>query len=142
MLKLKANERVLDVGCGIGGGDFLMAEKYDVYVHGVDLSVNMVLIALDRASQAKKSKVGSCLCWLKSDYTTELSDGPSKFDQVSDREMVGSATAKAVKYLLMMQVSFEIADIMTCDLRPDFFDVIYSRDTILHIKDKPSLFRR
>jgi cyclopropane fatty-acyl-phospholipid synthase-like methyltransferase len=61
MLKLEANEKVLDVGCGIGGGDFLMAEKYDTYVHGVDLSVNMVLIALERASQAKKSKVQSKL---------------------------------------------------------------------------------
>lgn len=57
MLKLEANEKVLDVGCGIGGGDFLMAEKYDTFVHGMDLSVNMVLIALERASQAKRSKV-------------------------------------------------------------------------------------
>ena len=57
MLKLKSKERVLDVGCGIGGGDFLMAGNYDVFVHGVDLSVNMVLIALERASQAKKSTV-------------------------------------------------------------------------------------
>lgn len=41
-----------------------------------------------------------------------------------------------------MQVSFEIADIMTCDLRPNFYDVIYSRDTILHIEDKLTLFKR
>lgn len=41
-----------------------------------------------------------------------------------------------------LQVSFEIADIMTCDLRPNFYDVIYSRDTILHIQDKLALFRR
>lgn len=95
MLKLKPNERVLDVGCGVGGGDFLMAGKYDVFCHGIDLSVNMVLIALERASEAKKSKV-----------------------------------------------SFEIADIMTCDLRPNFYDVIYSRDTILHIEDKLTLFKR
>lgn len=40
------------------------------------------------------------------------------------------------------QVSFEIADIMTCDLRPNFYDVIYSRDTILHIEDKLTLFKR
>jgi cyclopropane fatty-acyl-phospholipid synthase-like methyltransferase len=26
MLDLKENQRVLDVGCGIGGGDFIMAE--------------------------------------------------------------------------------------------------------------------
>lgn len=57
MLKLKESERVLDVGCGIGGGDFLMAEKYGVYVHGIDLSVNMILIAMERASEMKKSKV-------------------------------------------------------------------------------------
>lgn len=57
MLKLSENERVLDVGCGIGGGDFLMADKYGVYVHGVDLSVNMILIAMERASALKKNKV-------------------------------------------------------------------------------------
>lgn len=56
MLKLRPNERVLDVGCGIGGSAFLMAEKHDCYVHGLDLSVNMVLIALERASRASKSK--------------------------------------------------------------------------------------
>lgn len=58
MLKLKPNERVLDVGCGVGGGDFLMAADHDVFVHGLDLSVNMVLIALERAAQVKRSKVG------------------------------------------------------------------------------------
>ena len=57
MLKLNENERVLDVGCGIGGGDFYMAEKYGVFVHGVDLSVNMILIAMERASELKKNKV-------------------------------------------------------------------------------------
>lgn len=49
-LSLKAGQHVLDVGCGIGGGCFLMAQQYDVYVHGVDLSVNMILVALDRAA--------------------------------------------------------------------------------------------
>lgn len=36
-----------------GGGDFYMAAEADAYVHGVDLSVNMVLIALERASAAR-----------------------------------------------------------------------------------------
>lgn len=31
---------------------------------------------------------------------------------------------------------------MTCDIRPNLYDVIYSRDTILHIEDKAALFRR
>jgi hypothetical protein len=35
-----------------GGGDFYMAAKFGVFVHGVDLSVNMVTTALERASLA------------------------------------------------------------------------------------------
>lgn len=33
-----------------GGGDFYMAAKHGVFVHGVDLSVNMVTTALERAA--------------------------------------------------------------------------------------------
>ena len=60
MLSLQPGERVLDVGCGIGGGDFYMAAKHGVCVHGIDLSVNMVLTALERAS-ASPSQVWAML---------------------------------------------------------------------------------
>jgi hypothetical protein len=40
------------------------------------------------------------------------------------------------------QVSFEIADITSCDLAEESYDVVYSRDTILHIHNKPALFKR
>lgn len=40
------------------------------------------------------------------------------------------------------EVSFEIADATKRDYAPESFDVIYSRDTILHIEDKLSLFKR
>lgn len=40
------------------------------------------------------------------------------------------------------QVSFEIADATKRDYAPQSFDVIYSRDTILHIEDKLSLFKQ
>ncbi len=95
-LNLKPGQRVLDVGCGIGGGDFYMAAEHGVFVHGIDLSVNMVLIAIERAGKVP-----------------------------------GGAT-----------VSFEIADCTLASYPPQSFDVIYSRDTILHIQDKPALFRR
>jgi len=86
MLNLKPGQKVLDVGCGIGGGDFYMAENYDVHVLGIDLSVNMVSFAIEHAIGRKCS------------------------------------------------VEFEVADCTTKDYPENSFDVIYSRDTILHIQ--------
>ncbi|KAJ3702390.1 hypothetical protein LUZ61_006095 [Rhynchospora tenuis] len=92
-LDLKPGQKVLDVGCGIGGGDFYMAEKFDAHVVGIDLSINMVSFALERA--------------------------------------IGRRCT----------VEFEVAD-CTKKVYPDnSFDIIYSRDTILHIQDKPTLFK-
>ncbi len=56
-LQLQPGERVLDVGCGTGGSDFLMASQHGASVHGIDLSVNMVLLALERAQQEQASSV-------------------------------------------------------------------------------------
>uniref|UniRef100_A0A0E0PQT4 phosphoethanolamine N-methyltransferase n=1 Tax=Oryza rufipogon TaxID=4529 RepID=A0A0E0PQT4_ORYRU len=84
-LDLKPGQKVLDVGCGIGGGDFYMAENYDAHVLGIDLSINMVSFAIERAIGRKCS------------------------------------------------VEFEVADCTTKTYAPNTFDVIYSRDTILHI---------
>ncbi|CAH2053426.1 unnamed protein product [Thlaspi arvense] len=92
-MDLKPGQKVLDVGCGIGGGDFYMAENFDVHVVGIDLSVNMISFALERA--------------------------------------IG----------LNCSVEFEVADCTTKHYPDNSFDVIYSRDTILHIQDKPALFR-
>jgi phosphoethanolamine N-methyltransferase len=60
MLELSEGQKVLDVGCGIGGGDFYMASNYGVAVHGIDLSVNMVLTGLERAAnESRHCKVSS-----------------------------------------------------------------------------------
>ncbi|GMN46230.1 hypothetical protein TIFTF001_015420 [Ficus carica] len=92
-LELKPGQKVLDVGCGIGGGDFYMAENFDVEVVGIDLSINMISLALERAIGLKCS------------------------------------------------VEFEVADCTKKEYPENSFNVIYSRDTILHIQDKPALFR-
>ncbi|KAJ0049545.1 hypothetical protein Pint_17048 [Pistacia integerrima] len=92
-LDLKPGQKALDVGCGIGGGDFYMADKFDVDVVGIDLSVNMISFAIERAIGLKCS------------------------------------------------VEFEFADCTKKEYPDNTFDVIYSRDTILHIQDKPALFR-
>lgn len=91
-LNLQPGDRVLDVGCGIGGGDFYMAQEYGVHVHCIDLSVNMFMIAIQRAMKMKCS------------------------------------------------TSFEVADITKREFPAECFDVVYSRDTLLHIHSKPDLF--
>ncbi|XP_077434010.1 phosphoethanolamine methyltransferase isoform X2 [Vanacampus margaritifer] len=95
MLNLQPGQKVLDVGCGIGGGDFYMAKTFGVEVLGLDLSENMVDIAMERA--------------------------------LAER---------------LPSVEFEIADATKRTFPEVSFDVIYSRDTILHITDKLALFKR
>ncbi|KAL9330354.1 hypothetical protein ACSQ67_005357 [Phaseolus vulgaris] len=92
-LGLKPGQKVLDVGCGVGGGDFYMAENFDVEVVGIDLSINMISLAIERA--------------------------------------IG----------LNYAVEFDCADCFKKSYPDNTFDVIYTRDTMLHVKDKPTLFR-
>ncbi|KAG1934554.1 phosphoethanolamine methyltransferase isoform X2 [Pimephales promelas] len=95
MLNLTAKQKVLDVGCGIGGGDFYMAKTFGVEVLGMDLSSNMVEIAMERAVTEK-----------------------------------------------LPLVQFEVSDATKRRFPDATFDVVYSRDTILHIRDKLDLFRK
>ncbi|XP_066525502.1 phosphoethanolamine methyltransferase isoform X2 [Hoplias malabaricus] len=95
LLNLSPGQKVLDVGCGIGGGDFYMAKNYRVEVLGMDLSANMVEIAMERAVQEK-----------------------------------------------IPAVQFEVSDATKRTFPESSFDVVYSRDTILHISNKPELFRK
>ncbi|XP_051514436.1 uncharacterized protein LOC127418090 isoform X2 [Myxocyprinus asiaticus] len=95
MLNLTAGQKVLDVGCGIGGGDFYMAKTFGVEVLGMDLSSNMVEIAMERAVKEK-----------------------------------------------LPLVQFEVSDATKRRFPEATFDVVYSRDTILHIRDKLDLFTK
>ena len=45
-------------------------------------------------------------------------------------------------YFVVVQVSFEIADVTAYEVKNPQYDVVYSRDTLLHIQDKPALLAR
>ena len=65
-LSLPAGSRVLDVGCGLGGSAFVMAQDFDFNVEGIDLSANMIAMARDRLVAKKLQhkvslQLGDCL---------------------------------------------------------------------------------
>jgi len=97
-LNLKKGDTVLDVGCGIGGSAFYIARTYGAKVHGIDLSTNMISMAVK--------------------YQGDMEEAVRK------------------------NVSFEMSDITKHNFEPNSFDVIYSRDTILHIGEKEALFTK
>ncbi len=56
-IDLTAGMTVLDIGCGIGGSAFYLARNYDVQVHGLDLSTNMLHLAQERCQEAQLEHV-------------------------------------------------------------------------------------
>ena len=96
LLNLSQDQSVLDVGCGVGGGAVYLARTYGCYVYGIDLSVNMILTALESAAASGNGD----------------------------------------------KVSFEVSDATKRDLPEGSYDAVFSRDALLHVPDKPTLFSR
>ena len=92
---LHAGVQVLDVGSGIGGAAFHLAQAFGANVTGIDLAEEMVTLALEQANQLG------------------LSD----------------------------KVNFILGDVLETPF-PDRFDIIWSRDALMHIPDKARLFSR
>jgi phosphoethanolamine N-methyltransferase len=92
---LRPGVRVLDVGSGIGGAAFHLAETYGARVTGIDLAEEMVAIALERA---RERGIGE-------------------------------------------SVAFLLGDVLETEFAEPF-DIVWSRDAFMHIRDKPRLFGR
>lgn len=96
-MHLTKGAKVLDVGCGLGGHDFYMAEEFGAVIDAIDLSKNMMSVALKHFSK-KPNLAGN--------------------------------------------IKFRICDVSATNFEDNYYDVIYSRDALLHIKGKPELFRQ
>lgn len=89
------NKRILDIGCGMGGIDLLLIQKYGAAeVVGIDVEAPVL----------EKAKLYALEAGLNKSIQFKLVEpGPLSFDDVS-------------------------------------FDVVFSKDALLHISDKPMLF--
>lgn len=81
-MQLAPGSRVLDVGCGLGGSCFVMARDFGLLAEGIDLSRNMLSIALQKSEQyglsdSIKMTHGDCL---------EL-DCPQHYDAIYSRDV-------------------------------------------------------
>ncbi len=81
LLDLKPGMKVLDVGSGIGGSAFHMAQEYGAQVHGLDLSHNMLAIANERLIELK---LGSLVSFEYGDILE--ADIESKYDVLYSRD--------------------------------------------------------
>ena len=81
MLNLQADMEVLDVGSGIGGSAFHMAQAYGAHVHGLDLSHNMLAIAHERLQEIN---IDSRVTFEFGDILESSAD--SKYDVVYSRD--------------------------------------------------------
>lgn len=87
-LNLKKHQRVLDVGCGIGGSAFYMAQKYGVNVLGIDLSTNMLDIAKERLATEKNTFPEGISVEFKMCDATKCEFEAGSFDCVYSRDCI------------------------------------------------------
>ncbi|VDD97125.1 unnamed protein product [Enterobius vermicularis] len=79
--KLKAGQSMLDIGVGIGGGARQAASEFGLHVLGLDLSSNMLSVAMDRLQKDKDTRVRYSLA-----NVMECEYAPETFDIVYSRD--------------------------------------------------------
>jgi len=78
MANLKPGSKILDIGCGLGGGSIFLANEYQADVVGIDIAELMVELATVRALEMRKS--GSANFFVGNESSAFLE--PASFDAV------------------------------------------------------------
>lgn len=100
LLHLSQDQNVLDVGCGVGGAAVYLARTYGCYVYGIDLSVNMILTALEQAAAHGN---GDKISFEVSDATKrDLPD--ESYDAVFSRDVLIHVTDKPALFERLFKV--------------------------------------
>ncbi|KAG8146806.1 hypothetical protein E2320_013907 [Naja naja] len=114
-------------------------------------------IVLSRSVQAyiKRKQNQNQICWLLQKGPRELKStlGYDTFQKFLDNEQYATRSIRRYEWVFgptfvstggleSTKVQFEISDVTRRIFPEASFDIVYSRDTILHIEDKISLFRR
>ena len=99
-LNLRPAMRVLDIGCGLGGPAFRMAQQHNVNVDGIDLSANMIRIAIARLKEEGLEslvnlKLKNCL-ELNDESIYELVHSRDVFLHVKNKDLLFEVTLNAI----------------------------------------------
>jgi len=133
-LELRSQMNVLDIGSGLGGPAFRMAGKSGVFVHGIDLSENMVRIAKKRLKEEGlnnlvKFEQGNCL-----DFQTE-----STYNVVHSRDVFLHIKNKLLLFEVIHKALVSVGHLAFSDYclgitktSPEFGNYINKRKYSLH----------
>jgi SAM-dependent methyltransferase len=156
--------RVLDVGCGPGGGAFLAADLFPggLHVHAVDLSVNCVLLALERAAARATAKAAAAQGAAAAAAIAAAAPSSSENEDNGDAALVdkdrGAAAPSEAPVAFGANVTLEVSDatlrwlVGPCPAGAEAaaaaapaagpFDAAVSRDALLHVRDKLAVLSR
>jgi hypothetical protein len=138
---------------------------FGCHVHGIDLSVNAILVAIERAAATaaashigggnppSSSHIGYGLPGARNGNGVSTSGvatpsaaagagAASPSSNGHQQRPHGSPLSPSKQQQAPHDVTFEVADVLTRDFPEGSFDVVVSRDSLLHVEDKQRLFAR